>query len=599
MKKFVSELKNILTDAARQMGIRRPTSVWRNIVSAFRPKGEAAQYRRWRKKFERHSQRVSNEYQTLVNNGALPTISLIISADAGSSAGLQECLDSVTAQAYPHWRLYVVSTDPEGGLCLNEHTKRDPRITVVSQNSKVSMAQAINTTLELVEDEYISLLDPDDLLAPQTLLRAAERLMAQPGLSLLYSDEDQIDAEGNRFDPHFKPDWNPDLLLGHNYIGSLTLFSAELLRSVGGFRDAAQGTLEYDLLLRCMPHLDSINVAHIPDVLIHRRAGKAPASVPGEVRTNAASLRAIADYLAANHSGAKVVNGLAPDSYRVIWPLPEPLPKVSLLIPTRDGIELLKPCVDAILDKTDYPNLEVLILDNQSSCERTLAYFDELTADRRVSVHRWDHPFNYSAINNFGASVSTGDIIGLVNNDIEPINGDWLREMVRQVVRPDIGCVGAKLYYPDGRIQHAGVILGVGGIAAHSHRFFPSDSHGYFSRLTLVQNLSAVTAACLLVRKSVFNEVGGLDEEHLAVAFNDVDLCLKVREAGFRNLWTPYAELYHHESASRGPENTRAKRERFAREVKTMQERWGHALIRDPAYNINLTRQREDFSLEV
>lgn len=599
MKKLVNEIRKVLTDVARQLGIRRPASLWRYIASAFRPKGESAQYKRWRKKRERRSKRFTNEYRALATNGVLPTISLIIPVDNPPVALLQECLDSVIAQVYPHWQLCVICTGPEVDQCLEEYRKRESRIEVISRTSNDLIVKASNTELELVKGEYLSLVDPGDLLAPHALLRVAEQLVAKPGLALVYSDEDKIDSEGNRSNPHFKPDWNPDLLMGQNYIGRLTVLKAELVRKAGGFRERAEGSQGHDLLLRCMPQLDSGNVVHISDVLYHRRRIEGPGSAQDKGCTSDAGLYAVADYLAANHSGAKAVKGQVPDSYRVLWPLLEPMPRVSLLIPTRDGIELLKPCVDAILEKTDYPNLEVLILDNQSRCARTLAYFDQLVSDDRVSVHRWDHPFNYSAINNFGASLATGDIIGLVNNDIEPINDDWLREMVSQVIRPDIGCVGAKLYYPDGRIQHAGVILGVGGVAAHSHRFFPTDSHGYFSRLALVQNLSAVTAACLLVRKSVFNEVGGLDEEHLAVAFNDVDFCLKVREAGYRNLWTPYAQLYHHESATRGAEDTRAKRERFLGEVKTMQERWGHALSTDPAYNPNLTRQREDFSLEV
>ncbi|WNZ57244.1 glycosyltransferase [Microbulbifer sp. MKSA007] len=254
--------------------------------------------------------------------------------------------------------------------------------------------------------------------------------------------------------------------------------------------------------------------------------------------------------------------------------------------------------MEAILARTCYPNFELLILDNQSRCEGTLRFLNEMKAtDSRVSVHRWDHPFNYSAINNFGVSLAKGEIIGLINNDIEPISDEWLTEMVGQVRRPEIGCVGAKLYYPNDTIQHGGVILGIGGVAGHSHKYFSRHEYGYFSRLHLVQNLSAVTAACLLIRKLVFEEVAGLDAENLAVAFNDVDLCLKVREAGYRNLWTPYAELYHHESVSRGADNTFSKRQRAQREAEYMRTRWGDLLDTDPAYNPNLTLAHEDFSL--
>jgi GT2 family glycosyltransferase len=271
---------------------------------------------------------------------------------------------------------------------------------------------------------------------------------------------------------------------------------------------------------------------------------------------------------------------------------------VSLIVPTRDRLDVLRPCVEALLQRTAYRHFEVLIVDNQSSRPETLAYLGDVARrDARVRVLRWDYPFNYSAINNFAAAQAGGAILGLLNNDVEPINADWLDEMVRQAVRPEIGCVGAKLYYPSGRIQHAGVILGIGDVAGHGHKYFPGTASGYFGRLKVVQNLSAVTGACLMVRKQVFEQVGGLDAEHLPVAFNDIDFCLRVREAGYRNLWTPYAELYHHESVSRGGEDTPEKQARFRAEVEYMKATWGEQLIQDPAYNTNLTRKREDFSL--
>jgi GT2 family glycosyltransferase len=278
--------------------------------------------------------------------------------------------------------------------------------------------------------------------------------------------------------------------------------------------------------------------------------------------------------------------------------VPDPAPLVSLIVPTRDRVEILRPCVDAVLERTDYENYELLILDNQSRCPDTLAYLSEVAArDSRVRILSWNRPFNYSAINNYGVGRARGDILCLLNNDVEPINAGWLREMVSHACRSEIGCVGAKLYYPDDRIQHAGVILGIGGVAGHSHKYHRRDSEGYFSRLTLVQNLSAVTGACLVVRKTVYQQVQGLNEQDLPVAFNDVDLCLKVREAGFRNVWTPYAELYHHESVSRGHDDTPAKKARANREADYMRSRWGDLLIADPAYNPNLTLVYEDFSL--
>ncbi|MFC6634839.1 glycosyltransferase family 2 protein [Microbulbifer taiwanensis] len=516
---------------------------------------------------------------------------------------LRACIESVLAQTYPRWQLCIgddASTDSRVRECLQEFRAQDERIQVVFREENGHITAASNSALALAKGEYIALLDHDDTLAPHALQRVAEAIAENPQAQLFYSDEDKIDEQGERFDPHFKPGWNPDLLLSQNYICHLTVLKAALVKQVGGFRLGVEGSQDHDLLLRCMPHLKAGNVVHIPEVLYHWRAISGSTAQQGCAKNYAATagVRAVADYLESEGLQATAEPGTAPNSYRVRWVIPQHAPLVSLLVPTRDGIDILKPCVEAILSRTDYPNFELLILDNQTRCEATLRFLEEVSAsDARVSVHRWDRPFNYSAINNFGAGLAKGEIIGLVNNDIEPINGDWLTEMVGQALRPEIGCVGAKLYYPNDTIQHGGVILGIGGVAGHSHKYLSRNEYGYFSRLHLVQNLSAVTAACLLLRKSVFEEVGGLDEENLVVAFNDVDLCLKVREAGYRNLWTPYAELYHHESVSRGADNTMAKRKRAQREAEHMRSRWGAQLDTDPAYNPNLTLVHEDFSL--
>ncbi len=270
---------------------------------------------------------------------------------------------------------------------------------------------------------------------------------------------------------------------------------------------------------------------------------------------------------------------------------------VSLLIPSRDHLSVLAPCVESILNKTDYPEFEIIILDNQSEQPDTLKWFAEIQEDTRVKVICYDLPFNYSAINNFGVQHAKGSVIGLINNDVEVISPEWLSEMVSHALRPEVGCVGAKLYYGNGQIQHGGVVLGLGDVAGHAHRYLQHDEDGYQGRLKLVQNYSAVTAACLLVRRNVYEQVGGLDEEHLTVAYNDVDFCLRVREAGYHNLWTPYAELYHHESISRGKDNTQVKKKRYAKEVAYMRSTWKKALVNDPCYNVNLSRKREDFSL--
>lgn len=539
--------------------------------------------------------------EVLAGMAWLPKISILVPVYNPLPPLLSAAIDSVLEQSYPHWELCLAddaSTDPQVIAMLDDYAAREPRIRVVHRPVNGHISAATNSALELATGEFVALLDHDDELAADALLKVAQTLNAHRDAMLVYSDEDKIDEFGQRFDPHFKPDWNPELLLGQNYISHLGVYRTDRVRQIGGFRVGFEGSQDHDLVLRFTRGLKDEQIVHIPEVLYHWRAVEGSTAMgSGEKSyTTEAGLKAVADVFAADPH-VEVLRGPVANTYRVRYPIPQPAPRVSLLIPTRDGVDILKPCVDALLERTDYPNFEVLILDNQSRCARTLQYMDEVSHDARVRVLKWDFPFNYSSINNYGARHASGELIGLINNDIEPINADWLCEMVRHAVRPEVGCVGAKLYYPNDTIQHAGVILGIGGVAGHAHKYYDRHADGYFSRLHLVQNMSAVTAACLLVRKSLFEEVGGLDEQNLAVAFNDVDFCLRVREAGYRNLWTPHAQAYHHESVSRGADDTPEKRQRHNKEATYMQQRWGQALLNDPAYNPNLTLIHEDFSL--
>lgn len=499
-----------------------------------------------------------------------PLVSIILRSNQHNPTHLPQSMASVAGQIYPHLQ-----------LCFED-------------------GEASNTALESAKGEFVALLDHDDLLSPDALFQVVKALQTRPDAGLLYSDEDKINETGERFEPHFKPQWNPDMLLAQNYVSHLGVYRTSLVREVGGFRKGLEGSQDHDLVLRISQRLSPSQVVHIPHVLYHWRAtaGSTALSASEKNYTSVAGLKAVRSYLDAVMPQAQVRAGQHANTFRVAWPLPSLPPLVSLLVPTRDKLHLLQPCVDAILKLTSYPHFELLILDNQSSCSQTLAYMHDVAKqDPRVRVLRWDAPFNYSAINNFGVANARGSVIGLVNNDIEPINPEWLEEMVRQVCRPDIGCVGAKLYYPNDTIQHAGVVLGIGGVAGHSQKYFSRNALGYFGRLHLAHNVSAVTGACLLVRKEVYQQVGGLDEQHLKVSFNDVDLCIKVREAGYRNLFTPYAELYHHESVSRGPNDTRAKRAVADAEAQFMRQKWGKLLDTDPYYNPNLTLVHEDFSL--
>lgn len=517
---------------------------------------------------------------------------------------LRASIDSVLAQSYPYWELCIAddkSPKTHVRKMLQEYAKRDGRIRVVYREQNGHISRASNSALEIAKGDYVALLDHDDTLPEHALYFMALAIQKNPDVKILYSDEDKIDATGKRFDPHFKSDWNPDLFYSQNYVSHLGVYNRELLNRIGGFRVGLEGSQDQDLLLRCLPLIKPEQIIHIPRVLYHWRAveGSTARSSEDKSYTSEAGISALRDYFAEHGpEGVSVEAGLVPNTYHVRWPISQPEPLVSLLIPTRDRKTITEVAVRSILDKTTYSNYEIIIIDNGSIEEETLEWFDIIQRENcRVTILRYDYPFNYSAINNYGVKHARGNIIGLINNDVEVISPDWLTEMVSHACREDIGCVGAKLYYSNDTLQHGGIIVSLGGVAGHSHKHRPRDNLGYFNRLVIPQNLSGVTAACLIVRKDIFEAVGGLDEDNLTVAFNDVDFCLKVREAGYRNLWTPYAELYHHESISRGSEDSPEKQVRAKKEIDFMISKWSEALKSDPFYNINLTRDREDFSI--
>ena len=565
---------------------------------------EADIYQSYIAKTEHRSQ--DSIQSTLTSLSYQPVISVIMATWQSDLRWLDAAIQSVLHQSYPYWQLCIADDASEQKKLielLNHYKKKDSRIRVTFRYENGHICAAQNSALALATGAYVTFLDHDDLLAPNALLAVAEALQQQPRPLFLYSDEDKIDGTGRRVNPHFKSDWNPDLLCAQNYITHLMVVERALVESVGGFRVGVEGSQDHDLALRVTEKLPPAFIHHIPQVLYHWRITENSTALHADAKnyTSSAGVAAIEEHFKRKKQDDVMVQpGLLPNTYRVLHPIPKPAPLVTLLIPTRDRLDMLKPCISSIIEKTNYKPYEIIILDNGSSEPQTHHFFAEIQAQHEhIRVLSYDKPFNYSAINNFGVAHAQGAIIGLINNDIEVIQSGWLTELVSHAVRPEIGCVGAKLYFDDGSIQHAGVILGIGGVAGHAHKYFARDAHGYFSRLQLVQNLSAVTGACLLVRKEVFEQVGGLEEEHLTVAFNDIDLCLKVREAGYRNLWTPHAELYHHESKSRGRDDAPEKQARFQREVAWMKARWGVQLNSDPYYNPNLTLQHEDFSIRL
>ncbi|MDO6459069.1 glycosyltransferase family 2 protein [Granulosicoccaceae sp. 1_MG-2023] len=563
-------------------------------------------YEHWIAAFEKPRFQDAQKLRREIDGFALrPRISLIMPVYNIDARYLQAAIESVRAQVYDNWQLCIVDdASPAAHIrpLLEDYAARDPRITVAFHKQNQHIAAASNTALAMADGDFVGFLDHDDLLPRHALFAVVEAINANQEAQIFYSDEDKINDAMTRQSPYFKPAFNQDLLYSYNYFCHLTVMKRSLLNGIGGLREGVDGSQDFDLVLRAVAQAGRDKVVHIPHVLYHWRMvnGSTASSEHAKSYTSQAGIRALQDYFAARgENGIEVLPGPRHSTYRIKRPLPSPAPLVSLIIPTRNGLELLKACVDSIRDKTTYPNYEILIVDNQSDDPATLAWLSRVSGDERVRVIAYDAPFNYSAINNFAVGQARGEIIGLINNDIEVINGDWLSELVSNALREEVGCVGAKLLYGDGTVQHAGVVLGLGGVAGHAFKGFGRDEPGYFNRAQLQQCYSAVTAACLVVRKAVFEEVGGLDEEHFRVAFNDVDFCLKVRQAGYDNVWTPWAELYHHESKSRGYEDTPEKVRRFQGEIAAMKLRWGRELRRDPAYSPNLTDRVENFSIRV
>lgn len=584
--------------------------IYNALFEPMRP-GDAVSYERWVEDMEL-SQISSLEQQKEEMNAwdSKPVISILLPTYNTPEVLLRECIESVLGQSYPYWQLCIAddaSTRPEVRAVIEEYALADSRICFTQRKHNGHISECSNSALELASGEWIALLDHDDCLPEYALFEVVKALKEHPQAQIIYSDEDKLDLQGRRCDPFFKPDWSPDLLFSQNYMTHLLVYRHQLLREVGGFRKGYEGSQDYDLLLRCiasLPEATQNNILHIPKVLYHWRMTEQSTAMGHERKDYAttAALRALQDFMDRCHPGVRM-EVVQPGIYRARWPLPAKLPLVSLIIPTRDGLEELRTCIESICEKTTYPNYEILVVDNQSTCSHTLAYLQELEAGirygERIRVLSYNHPFNYSAINNFAVQHANGEVLGLINNDVEVISPEWLSEMVSHAIRPNIGCVGAKLYYPDGSIQHAGVVLGIGGVAGHSHKYFPGHAEGYFGRLRAIHNVSAVTGAVLVVEKKIYEKLGGLNIVGLPVTFNDVDFCIKVQKAGYMNLWTPFGELYHHESKTRGDDQTPEKQSRFKMECEFMEAQWGDFLWNDPFYNRNLTLASENYSLNI
>lgn len=594
-----------LRQLLRQVWRLRRVSGVQALTRQFFTHGQsAAHYQRWvaaydtltdadRAAIRRHLERLTDT----------PRISLVMPTYNTPEKWLRQALESVRRQLYPHWELCIAddaSTVPQVRSVLAEYRTTDPRIKVVLRAEHGDIAAAATSALALATGEFIAFLDPEEEISEHAFYMAAVELNAHPAADVIYSDEDTLDAAGRRSDPYFKPDWNPDLFLCHNLVGRFALYRTRLVTAAGAFRVGSEGRQDWDLALRVIERIPPSHIRHIPHVLYHRRAlpEATAAARPEHPAATAAQQQVLISHFERLRLSVRILPAQG-TNWRIQYPLPQPPPLVTLIIPTRNRCSLLQRCVASIYQKTTYGNFELLIVDNQSEDPETRRYLHGLTSERGVRVLRYDAPFNYSALINSAARDARGEVLGLLNNDLEVITPGWLEEMVSHALRPQVGAVGALLYYPNDTIQHAGVLLGVGvfGIASHAHVDRPRGDPGYRGRALLSQNLSAVTAACLVVRRELFVEVGGLDETHLPVIFNDVDLCLRLQERGYRTLWTPHAELYHHEAASRGDEETPGQQARLRAEIAYMQQRWGTLLLHDPAYNPNLSLAKGGFLL--
>jgi glycosyltransferase involved in cell wall biosynthesis len=542
-------------------------------------------YRRWVKEHtpgpaELQSMRAEGEAMT---DG--PLISVLTPVYDVDERWLRACIASVRNQAYPRWELCLVddaSPSPHVARVLEEEAKQDARVRFQRRQRNGGIATASNDALAMARGEYVALLDHDDELAPEALLEVARRVIADPGLDLVYSDEDKLDSAGRRIGAFFKPDWSPELLRSMNYVCHLGVYRRRILEELGGFRPGFDGSQDYDLVLRFTERTNRI--AHVPAVLYRWR--QIPGSVAGSGQAKPyayeAGRRALEESVARCGEKAEVIQ-LKPGRYRVRYAI-EGDPLVSVIIPTKDHPRLLAACLDSLDHTCAGRSLEILVVDNGSSSPKALRQLEEVA--RRHRVIRDPSPFNWAALNNRAAHQARGDYLLFLNDDVEALEPGWLDAMLEQAQRPDVGAVGAKLLFPGGTIQHAGVVLGLGGAAGHLFTGSPGHRPGYFDLANVVREVSAVTGACMLVSRRLFEEVGGFDEK-LGVAYNDTDFCIRLLQLGRRNLFTAHATLMHRESATRGNLHP-------AEDEREMRRKWGHLLAADPWYNRNLSLRHAD-----
>ena len=527
-----------------------------------------------------------------------PLISIVMPVYNVEAKLLMEAIASVENQYYTNWELCIADDCSTNQETLNVLKNiKNPKIKIIFLQQNGNISKASNEALSLTKGEYIALLDNDDTITKDALFEIVSAIN-EVDPDLIYSDEDKISSLGEYSSPHHKPEFSPDLLTSQNYICHFLVIKKTLIQEVGGFELGLEGAQDYDLLLKCIEKTNKIH--RIPRILYHWRMieGSTSANIGAKSYAHTALRKALENHIERKKIKATVYDGKYPSTFRLKRDI-EGTPLVSILIPFKDKVELLRMCIDSILAKSTYKNFEIIGLSNNSKEEETFAVMKQYeNKDSRIKFYEYNFAFNFSSLNNYGEQFCKGEHLILLNNDIEIITPDWIEALLEHSQRPEVGVVGAKLYYPNETVQHAGVIIGIGGVAGHAHKHYNRQDPGYHTRLNLIQNFSAVTAACFMVKRSIYKELNGLNHTDLTIAFNDIDFCLRVLELNYINVFTPYCEAYHHESISRGYEDAPEKQKRFQKEIDYMMTRHKKAILGpDPYYNPNLTIVSEDFSL--
>ena len=574
--------------------------IWHKITNKNTCADTKEVYQLWREKNEPNEKELEEQRkkQFKIN----PKISLVVPMYNTPLRFFEELVDCLIEQTYSNWELCLADGSPEENKNLKKILEKDNRIKYKFLNKNQGISGNTNEALNLATGDFIALLDHDDLLPVFCLYEIVKCINEHPEVEFIYTDEDKIEGEKeNRKDPYFKPDFSMDTLRANNYITHLSVFKKELMDKLGGFREEYNGAQDFDIIIRATENTK--HIVHIPKVLYHWRIHPDSTAMVSDAKPYAyeAGIKVIEDHLQRQGLKAKVshggdIKGIYGVQYEV-----EGNPKVSIVIPNKDSIKLLKDCIESILKITTYENYEILIVENNSQESKTFEYYETIQKNDKIKVITYpEKGFNYSKIVNFGVKNSDAEYVLQLNSDTEIMTPDWLQKFIGFAQREDVGAVGARLYYEDKSIQHAGIVVGIGNLAANMLTGLPYGMHAYFGKDCLIQNMSAVTGACLFARRNIYEEVGYMDEEDFKVAFNDVDFCLKIREKGYKVIYNPYIELMHYESKTRGYEDTPEKKARFEKESNRFREKWKEVLEKgDPYYNVNLSKTTAQYDIKI